>query len=194
MKSLQESLFDKDLTEKDINIDYPLLKDELFYLGRSRAKFFDKNQIKYHEGKQSIFISMSLNEYLDLELELAITNLVGFNLKGGCGFILPTLKTVTSYSNLGGWRGSSTEGHSTTKCLQEVGKKRGFSTNGKYGMIYATDSNMTKILDLYDDIFKVFASKDFKDELKKYVKIFEDKKAIPGLILDKLMKKLLFEA
>lgn len=194
MKSLQESLFDKDLTQKDINIDYKLLKDELFYLGRSRAIFFDKNQIKYHEGKQSIFISTPLNEYLDLELELSITNLVGFNLGGGCGFMLPTLKTTTPYSNMGGWRTSSTENHYTTKCLQEVAKKRNFNVEGKYGMIYATSSNMTEILDLYDDMFKVFASKDFKDELKKYVKMFEDKKAIPGLILDKLMKKLLFEA
>ena len=63
MKSLQESLFGGDLVKKDVDIDFDTLLNMLFEFGRKKKKLFDKAEVIYHEGRQSIFIKKFLIQY-----------------------------------------------------------------------------------------------------------------------------------
>lgn len=200
MKSLQESLFDKDLVEKGVPVNFETLRGMLFEFGRKRIKLFDKAGVIYHEGSQSIFLKKFLDdsnrdESVCFELVFGVTNL--FN--EGTGFNVPILKAhdrwgaiVYSHNRPNEWKLSSTGGNIT---MRVICKKVELEDNyHSITAIEATDENVGKVFDLYDGMIKEFCSTEFEKKLKKYISHYEGKKEIPGLILDILMKELINKA
>ena len=198
MKSLQESLFDNDLVEKDVEIDIEELKDILFYFGRTRAIFFDKNDLEYREGKQSIFIRKNFVEYnLQVELDLGVTNYYNNNHKLIPGFYVPSLTIRTfDYKVNPQWNASRSDYNAT---IRQMEKRLPELITGKYhtSVIPSTRKGMSAAFDLYDKMIKYFASKKFQDHILKYVGQFVKTKSpnrdpeIPGLIMDILMKEII---
>ena len=192
MKSLQESLFDKDLVEKGVKVDFETLRDMLFTFGRKKAKMFDKAGVIYHEGRMSMYVKnfVGENDCLCFELEFGVTNL--FN--EGVGFYVPVLRThdrwesSTSWGK-GTWKGSRTEVNTTRRVID---KKVEFENNyNSISTIEATDVNIPKVFELYEGMINAFCSDWFKKKLVHYEETYKEKQAIPGLILDILMKQLI---
>lgn len=196
MKSLQESLFDKDLVEKGVSIDFETLRDMLFTFGRKKAKLFDRNDVIYHEGRLSIFLKKFVgeNDSLCFELEFGVTSL--FN--EGTGFNVPTLKAhdrwgTTGYpGGLEAWKSSRTDTNITRRVIDK--KVELEDNHHSISTIEATDNNIGKVFELYEEMINEFCSKEFEKKLIHYRSTYEEKKAIPGLILDILMKKLINKA
>ena len=188
MKSLQESLFDSDLVEKGVSVDFETLCDMLFSFGRKKAKFFDKTRVVYHEGRQAIFIKKFLGEYDEVcfELQFGVTNMY----PKGTAFNVPAMVAHDRWlgdASRNGWKTSQTDVNATKRKINSIIKLENNGTS----TIEATDVNIGKVFDLYDNIIKRFCSTEFEKELKKYIDQYSEKKAIPGLILDILMKKLI---
>lgn len=196
MKSLQESLFDKDLVEKGVPIDFETLRDMLFTFGRKKAKFFDRNDVIYYEGRKSIFLKKFVgdNDGLCFELEFGVTNL--FN--EGAGFNVPTLKTHDRWggdysNNIVAWKSSRTDVNATRRVIDKKVELEVELEDNYHSIstIEATDNNISKVFELYEGMINEFCSKEFEKKLIHYRSTYEEKKAIPGLILDILMKKLI---
>ena len=208
MKSLQESLFDSniqiteslfdnDLVEKGVSIDFETLRDMLFNFGRRKARFFDRAGMIYHEGKQSIYIKkfLGVNDEVCFELEFGITKLYSNDDPDGVSFNIPIMRVHDRWGEAyihnrpDAWKTSQTDIYDTRRKINSVIKLE----NGyKYtATIEATSVNIDKVFDLYDNIIEKFCSTEFEKELKKYIDQYSKKKAIPGLILDILMKKLI---
>lgn len=190
MKSLQESLFDGDLVEKGVSVDFETLRDMLFSFGRKKAKFFDKTGVVYHEGRQAIFIKKFLgeNDGICFELEFGVTNMY----PKGTAFNVPVMVVHDRWMGDMGrnsWKSSRTDVNATKRKIDSTIK---LENNDKLtSTIEATDNNIGKVFDLYNSIIEKFCSTEFEKELKKYIDQYSEKKAIPGLILDILMKKLI---
>jgi len=190
MKSLQESLFDKDIVEKGVSIDFETLRDMLFNFGRKKAKLFDKTGVIFFEGRQAIFIKRFLGEDggICFELELSVTNMY----PEGAAFNVPVMVVhdrwnVNHLRN--SWKSSRTDVNATRRKIDSTIK---LENNDKFtSTIEATDNNISKVFDLYNSIIEKFCSTKFEKELKKYIDQYSENKAIPGLILDILMKKLI---
>ena len=195
MKSLQESLFDKDLVEKGVSIDFEALRDMLFTFGRKKAKLFDRSGVIYHEGRMSIYLKkfVGINDCLCFELEFGVTNL--FN--KGTGFNIPTLKTHDRWGNTeswgqGTWKPSRTDVNVTRRVID---KKVELEDNDhSISVIEATDNNIGKVFELYEGMINEFCSKEFEKKLIHYEDVYKEKKSVPGLILDILMKQLIEKA
>ena len=186
MKSLQESLFDGDLVEKGVSVDFETLCDMLFSFGRKKAKFFDKTRVVYHEGRQAIFIKKFLGEYDEVcfELQFGVTNMY----PKGTAFNVPAMIADDASGNhVSGWKLSQTDVNATKRKINSIIKLENNGTS----TIEATDVNIGKVFDLYNNMVERFCSTEFEKELKKYIDQYSGKKAIPGLILDILMKKLI---
>ena len=195
MKSLQESLFDKNLIDKGVPIDFEVLRDMLFTFGRKKAKLFDKSGIVYHEGKMSIYLKkfVGVNDYLCFELAFGVTNLFG----EGAGFNVPILNVHDRWESLdswgdGTWKPSRTDVNATRRVIDE--KIDLENADHSISTIAATDNNINKVFELYEGMINEFCSKEFEKNLIHYEDVYKKKKAIPGLILDILMKKLIKEA
>ena len=188
MKSLQESLFDDDLVEKGVSVDFETLRDMIFSFGRKKAKFFDKTGVVYHEGRQAIYIKKFLGEYDEVcfELEFGVTNMY----PEGTAFNVPVMMVDDASGNhVSGWKLSQTDVYATRRKIDSTIK---LENNDKLtSTIEATDNNIDKVFDLYNNMVESFCSTEFEKELKKYIDQYSEKKAIPGLILDILMKKLI---
>jgi len=213
MKSLQESLFDSDLIEKDLLIDLDDLKEMLFNLISKNSSIPKNNSnIIFHQGKQSIYIKRFIDDSQDpervcFELELGVTTLFK-DLKGRqqkllpC-FTIPFLRVHDRILSVSGrasqgihggikWLSSNSDGNITSKLIDKTFDFRK-DTNEIYttSEIIATQHNAVEILDFYDRLIKYFCSDKFGKILKDYVDKFEWKHAIPGIIIDILMKKLI---
>ena len=213
MKSLQESLFDGDLIEKDPPIDLDDLKEMLFDLMSKNSSIPKNNSnIVFHAGKQSIYIKRFIDDSQDpervcFELELGVTTLFK-DLKGGQQKLLPCFSTpflrvhdrILSVSGRGSqgihggikWLSSNSDGNITSKFIDKTFDFRK-DTDETYTIseIIATQHNVVKILDFYDKLIKYFCSDKFGKVLKNYVDKFEWKHAIPGIIIDTILKKLI---
>ena len=190
MKSLQESLFDGDLVKKGVSIDFETLLDMLFDFGRKKKKLFDKTGVIYHEGRQVIFIKKFLgkDDEICFELQFGITNLhpnsVAFNVP-----VMEVHDWRGGDVSQNGWKSSRTDVNATRRIIDKTIK---LENNDEFtSTIEVTNNNITKVFDLYDGIIEDFCSSEFEKELKKYIDQYSGKKAIPGLILDILMKKLI---
>lgn len=195
MKSLQESLFDKDLVEKGVLIDFETLRDMLFTFGHKKAKLFDKSGVIYHEGKMSIYLKrfVGVNNCLCFELEFGVTNLFD----KGTGFNIPTLKTYDRWNNVeswgpGTWKPSRTDVNATRRVIDKKIDLENYDNS--ISTITATDNNISKIFKLYEGMINEFCSKEFKKKLVYYEDVYKEKKSVPGLILDILMKQLIEKA
>ena len=189
MKSLQESLFDGDLVEKGVKIDFDTLQDMLFSFGRKKAKFFDKAAVIYHEGRQTIFIKKFLgnNDEICFELQFGVTNVH----PDSAAFNVPMMVVHDRWEGayVDGWKTSRTDVNATKREIDRVIK---LENNDKLtSTIEATDNNISKVFNLYDGMLREFCSPQFKKELENYMDRYSEKKVIPGLILDMLMKKLI---
>ena len=202
MKPLIESLFDKDLVKKEASVDFETLRDMLFDFGRKRKNLFDKIGGDYHMGRQTIYF----RRYIDtpggknsvcFELEIGVTNIYDTNKKLSPGFICPKLKSVgkmniftdNNYDDNSNWNYSSSNIYSTLRLL---GKKDiSYYEDSSLSSIKANVNNISKTFELYDKMVNYFCSNDFKKELQNYVNKFEFKHAIPGIVMDILMKKLI---
>lgn len=194
MKSLQESLFDKDLVKKDVDIDFDTLLNMLFEFGRKKKKLFDKVEVIYHEGRQSIFIKKFLgvgnSDDACFELQFGVTN----HFPNGVAFNVPTMVLHDRWGGnyVKGWASSRTDVNVTRRKIDKVVELE--NNNNSIATIEATNDNITKVFDLYDGIIEGFCSTWFEKDLKHYIDQYSEKKAIPGLILDILMKKLIDKA
>ena len=191
MKSLQESLFDGDLVEKGVSVDFETLRDMLFGFGRRKAKFFDKTGVVYHEGRQAIFIKKFLgdDDEVCFELEFGVTNMY----PEGTAFNVPVMVAHDRWlgdASRNGWKTSRTDVNATRRKIDSTIK---LENNDKLiSTIEATDNNIDKVFDLYNDMIERFCSTEFEKELKHYIDQYnKNRKTIPGLILDILMKKLI---
>ena len=187
MKSLQESLFDSDLVEKGVKIDFDTLRDMLFSFGEKKTKFFDKAAVVYHEGRQTIFIKKFLgnNDEICFELQFGVTNVH----PNSAAFNVPVMMVHDRWGGnyVSGWKTSQTDVNATKRKINSIIKLENNGTS----TIEATDVNIGKVFDLYNNMVERFCSTEFEKELKKYIDQYSGKKAIPGLILDILMKKLI---
>jgi len=213
MKSLQESLFDQDLIEKGVPIDFETLRNMLFRFGRRHANYFDKNEVIYHEGKMSIFIKKFLeeNDSACFELEFGVTDVYLGAERDETAKRFHGIDKVTSFSvpilrfhdrwgsitfasqDLSAWKSSKSDINAT---IRQLRKKIDVEELGQYHYvtIAATEESVVKVFDLYDKMIQRFCSKDFDKKLKKYVDNFKSKQEIPGLIMDILMKELITKA
>ena len=201
MKSLQESLFDsktqmteslfdKDLVEKGVSINFETLRDMLFNFGRKKTKLFDKSGVVYHEGRQAVFIKKFIGEddQVCFELELGVTN----TYPEGSAFNVPVMVVHDRWmgsATWNSWKSSRTDVNATRRKIDSTIKLE--NNNKLTSTIEATNANIGKVFDLYDNIVERFCSTEFEKELKKYIDQYSEKKVIPGLILDILMKKLI---
>ena len=189
MKPLIESLFDKDLVKKEVSVDFETLRNMLFDFGRRKVKFFDKTGVVYYEGGHTIFFKKFLGERSEVcfELKLSVTNVY----PDSAVFNVPEIVVYdnsfdVSWNN---WKSSRTDVNATGRTIDSTIK---LEKNGKLASaIEATNNNIGKVFDLYNSIIEKFCSTEFEKELKKYINLYSEKKVIPGLILDKLMKKLI---
>lgn len=196
MKSLQESLFDKDLVEKGVPIDFEALRDMLFDFGRRKAKLFDNAGVIYHEGKMSIYIKKFLgeNDKVCFELEFGVTNVY----PSGTAFNIPQLRAHDRFmgsQTWNSWKSSKADINATSrqmiKKLPELADEWAFRHCVEFR---ATDKSIPIMFDLYDRIIEQFCSKEFEKDLIKFTQKFEDKHEIPGIIMDILMKRLITKA
>ncbi len=195
---MNESLFDRDLVEKGVEIDFDTLRNMLFDFGRQKIKLFNKAGVIYHEGEQNIYIKRFIDssknkEAICFELRFGVTNL--YNSKGEkthIAFYIPELKSYDMIQGAlqGWWRYSSTDSNTISRALSK-------KTNKEYinGIeIIANSQSVGKVFALYDKMVEYFCSDEFKEILQDCVNKFESKQVIPGLILDTLMKKLINKA
>ena len=221
MKSLQESLFDSktrmteslfdnDLVEKDLLIDFDDLKEMLFNLMSKNSSIPKNNSdIVFHKGRQLIYIKRFIDDSQDpgrvcFELSLGVDTLFK-DLKERQQKSLPCFSTpflrvydrilsVNGRGIIGGikWLSSTSSANTTSKFIDKTFDFRK-DTDKIYttSEIIATQHNVLEILDFYDKLIKYFCSDKFGKELKNYVNKFEWKHAIPGIIVDGIMKKLI---
>lgn len=224
MKSLQESLFDsktqmteslfdKDLIEKDPLIDLDNLKEMLFNLMSKNSSIPKNNStIVFHADKQSIYIKRFIDDSQDpervcFELELGVTALFK-DLKGRQQKLLPCFETpflrvhdrILSVSGRGSqgihggikWLSSNSDDNIASKFIDKTFDfRKGTDKIYTTSEIIATQHNAVEILDFYDGLIKYFCSDKFGKVLKDYVDKFEWKHAIPGIIVDAILKKLI---
>jgi hypothetical protein len=197
MKSLQESLFDKDLVERDVPVDFDTLRDMLFGFGRRKARFFDNAGVTYHEGRQSIYLKKFIgeNDCLCFKLVFSVTNFLG-----GAEFNTPILKTHDRWESAvvlgsGAWKPSATDTNATWRFInKKVKLDNEYDMHDYKSVIKGTPDNIKKIFNLYEGMVREFCSKDFEKRLIDLEKKFDEKHAIPGLVLDNLMKELIQKA
>lgn len=216
MKSLQESLFDlniqiteslfdNDLVEKGVSIDFETLRDMLFNFGRKRTRLFNKCGVDYREGIQSIYIKKSFSDTDDyevddavyFELEFCVTN-VYIDTKDGekltPAFNVPQLKVAPTYNNLNKWKSSKSDYAATVRAID---KKYDFRKEDTGIVTHTTtlkvtnNDNVRDIFNMLDGMVKYFCSDDFDKVVEDYIKKFKHQHEIPGLIMDILMKKLI---
>ena len=203
MKSLQESLFDKDLTKKDVEINFDTLRDMLFDFGKERKRLFDKSEVVYHEGRQSIFIKRFIDdsrrkEAVCFELEFGVTNVYNNDKKMVAAFNTPVLKEADKMAGYSGyeyqWKYSQTAPNTTSRLIEKEFNFKSKEELQYTSTIIASNDNITGIFKLYDGMVEYFCSEEFKKILQRYVNDWEGRLAIPGIILDELMKKLIKKA
>lgn len=209
MKSLQESLFNKDLIKRGVEINFDTLLNMLFDFGKKKKRMFDKMEIDYHEGKQSIFIRRFIDDSkrkdaVCFELVLGVYNTY-IDKKLSPAFNIPVLKAKDSfklekpslyntykvYNTYKEWMYSSSDLVGVYRTLK---KKNDFIKDDSPFEITVNQDNIAELFTLYDKIVEYFCSDGFKKILQGYVDKFEFKHAIPGIVLDILMKKLVNEA
>jgi hypothetical protein len=223
MKSLQESLFDsktqmaeslfdKDLVEKDPPIDLDDLKEMLYNLIPKNSSIPKNNSdIVFHKGNQLIYIKRFIDDSQDsekvcFELVFGVTTLFK-DLKGGqqellpC-FSVPLLRVHDRILSVNMMRSKeikwSTSESDPTTTARLIDKEFDFrkNTDKIYTTteIIATQRNVVEILDFYDRLIKYFCSDKFGKVLKDYVDKFEWKRAIPGIVMDIILKKLITQS
>ena len=196
MKSLQESLFDNDLVSKKVTIDFDMLKDMFFYFGRSRASFFDKNEMIYKEYPKSFRVGYNFNinergrenqSCFKIALDFEITNT-----KTKSGILTPRLVVHRLLNPVGEVSNKTV----SDRLFDQKIKNYGLNISKKNGVIIA-DENITKIFDIFDEILKIFVSSKFKIELKELAEKYinnpnnPNKELIGPSVLNELMKKLI---
>lgn len=208
MKSLQESLFDSktqtmeslfdnDLVEKDVDIDFDTLLNMLFDFGKKHKKLFDKIGATYWVTRQSIFIDRKFSSpdgkgEIIFEFQMGITNVYKYfedKFKLTPGFQAPRLIVSGKNSD---WKTSDSDYYTT---LRSIHKKHIFTwddesvRNTSSLIAYAQDYK--EVFSMYDKMIEYFCSDRFGDMCKKYINMFESKKCIPGLMVDKMMKEII---
>ena len=209
MKSLKESLFDKDLVEKDLPIDFDNLKEMLFDLILKNLSIPKNNSdIVFHQGEELIYIKRYIDdsqypEIVCFDLELGVSTLFK-ELKGGQIELLPCFTTPVlkvrdrlygARSKGSGWSTSTSDPDTTARLIDKKFDFRKHTTEiyTTPGII-ATQLNTAEILDFYDRLIKYFCSDKIKKTLEGYVNKFEWKHAIPGIVVDGILKKLITQS
>jgi len=212
MKSLQESLFDRDLVKKDVEIDFDTVLNMLFDFGRKKDKLFDKTGVSYLEGGQSIYIKRSISapetgnmfptgNTVCFELDLGLTNIYDHNYKLVPGINPPLLKfnngpLTRNLKSDDVWKFSVSDGYTTKRLIDKKLNLEKIEYGNRAVSIFAytaSSDNLAKMFKLYDSMVNYFCSDEFKKILQDYVDRFKFKHAIPGVVLDILMKKLIMK-
>lgn len=194
---ITESLFDNDLVKKDVDIDFDALLNMLFNFGERHKKLFDKIGATYWDGKQCIFINRKFPSpdgkgSVVFELQLGITNVYrNFEdeFKLTPGFQAPRLTVCGSNSV---WKLSTDDYYAS---LGSMRKKHIFIEDDErvrnISSLIAYARDYKEVFRVYDKMIEYFCSDEFGEMCKKYINMFESKKCIPGIMVDKMMKKLI---
>lgn len=197
MKSLQESLFDKDLVEKEVPIDFDTLLKLFFDFGKKHKKLFDKIGAVCWVEKQSICIARGFSSpdgegKIGFELYLEVTNVYkNFEdeFKLVPGFQAPRLIVRGVDSD---WKQSNADYYTT---LRNMRKKHIFIEDDErvrnISSLIAYAHDYKEVFSIYDKMIEYFCSDEFGKLCEKYINMFESKKCIPGLMVDKMMKEII---
>ncbi len=194
---ITESLFDNDLVKKDVDIDFDTLLNMLFDFGKKHKKLFDKIGAVYLVEKQSMCIAREFSSpdgkgKIGFELYLEVTNVYkNFEdeFKLVPGFQAPRLIVRGVNSD---WKYSSADYYTTLKNMR---KKHIFTEDDErvrnMSSLIAYAQDYKEVFSIYDKMIEYFCSDEFRKMCEKYINMFESKKCIPGLMVDKMMKEII---
>ena len=192
MKSLQESLFDKDLVEKGVSVDFETLCDMLFDFLDKQKSVIKNSSLSVWKGRQSIYIRYYIHRHsIYFELDFGVTNFYNEDRKLVPGFNIPQFKLINEDLR---WRHSGSDVNAT---IRQIIKKIPDLKQYIFGygsVIKATEESIPMIFKLYEGMITHFCTLKFEKNIGKYVDRYEASKEIPGLIMDLLMKNLIEEA
>lgn len=194
-QNITESLFDNDLVKKDVDIDFDTLLNMLFDFGKKYQKIFKKINGTVDEGHQSVFFDRKFKDSnkktVVFEIELCVGNV--FVNKGDEHKLTPIFHAPRLSVNGGwgsDWKYSKSDYYVT---LKEVWKKYELVPRDEKSYVsrMAEGKDYKKAFEIYDKIVKYFCSDEFGKLCEKYINMFESKKCIPGLMVDKIMKEII---